>query len=224
MTAFLTAPSNLPFSVALALMLLLVLVELVGFLAGLGVSDLLHGHLPEFAEADGAEVTSESVAGRFMGWLGIGRVPALIVLALFLTGFGLLGLVVQALAVAWFGTLLSAWVAAPAAFFLALPWVRVSSLVLGRVLPRDETQVASRRSLVGHVATIVIGHARAGSPAQAKVRDDVGQTQYVMVEPESADTEFAAGDAVLLVAQAGALFRGRRADPALSLLTPDPSR
>ena len=224
MLEFLTAASNLPFSVALALMLLLVLVELVGFIAGLGVSDLLHGHLPEFAEADGAEVASDSFAGRFIGWLGIGKVPALIVLALFLTGFGLLGLALQALATAWFGALLPAWIAAPAAFFLALPWVRVSALVLARVLPRDETQVASRRSLVGHVATIVIGQARAGSPAQAKVRDDVGQTQYVMVEPDTADAEFATGDAVLLVAQAGPLFRARRADPALSLLTPDPSR
>lgn len=224
MTAFLTAPSNLPFSVALALLLLLVLVELVGFVAGLGLSDLLHGHLPEFAEADGAEVAGDSLAGRFIGWLGIGRVPALIVLALFLAGFGLLGLLLQTLAAAATGGLLSAWIAAPLAFLLALPWVRLSSLLLGRVLPRDETQVASRRSLVGHVATIVIGRARAGSPAQAKLRDDVGQTQYVMVEPDSADAEFAAGDAVLLVAQAGAVFRARRADPAFSLPHPDPSR
>jgi hypothetical protein len=223
MSAFLTASSNLPFSVALALMLLLVVVELIGFVAGLGISDLLHGHLPEFAEADGAEVASDSVALRFLGWIGVGRVPALIVLALFLSGFGVIGLALQALALSWFGALLPAWIAAPAAFFLALPGVRVASLLLGRIMPRDETQVASRRSLVGHVATIVIGHARAGSPAQAKVRDDVGQTQYVMVEPESAEFEFATGDAVLLVAQAGAIFRARRADPALSL-TSDPSR
>ena len=212
MIEFLTASSNLPFSVALALMLLLLILELIGFVAGLGLSDLLHGHLPEFADADGAEVAGDSVARGFIGWLGIGRVPALIVLALFLTGFGLLGLALQALTLSWFGSLLPAWIAAPIAFFLALPWVRVSSLMLGRVLPRDETQVATRRSLLGHVGTIVIGSARRGSPAQAKVRDDVGQTQYVMVEPVAADDEFHAGDAVLLKTQNGALFGVVRPD------------
>lgn len=217
MTPFLTAASNLPFTVALGLMLVLVLVELVGFLAGVGLSDWLHGHVPDLTDADGAEVAGESFAGRFIGWLGIGRVPALIVLAVFLTCFGLLGLTLQAFAVALTGGLLSAFLAAPLAFIAALPCVRIGSLLLGRVLPRDETQVASRRSLVGHVATIVLGQARAGSPAQAKVRDDAGQMQYVMVEPDSIDDAFGPGDAVLLVAQHGAGFRARRADPALLL-------
>ena len=217
MSDFLTAASNLPFSVALALMGLLLVVEVIGFVAGLGVSDFLAGHLPEFAEADGAEVAGDSGAMRFMGWLGIGRVPALIVLALFLSAFGVLGLALQALVVGLSGSLLPAWIAAPIAFVLALPFVRLSSLVLGRVLPRDETQVVSRRSLVGHVATIVIGRARAGSPAQAKLRDDVGQTQYVMVEPVAPDEEFQTGESVLLVAQHGASFHARRPDhPALT--------
>ena len=217
MTHFLTAASNLPFTVALGLMGLLVVVELIGFLAGVGLSDWLHGHLPEFAEADGAEVAGESFAGRFIGWLGIGRVPALIVFALFLASFGLAGLGLQAVAASFTGALLPALLAAPLAFVLALPCVRLGALLLGRVLPRDESQVASRRSLVGHVATVVLGQARAGSPAQAKVRDDAGQMQYVMVEPDSIDDAFGPGDAVLLVAQHGAGFRGRRADPALLL-------
>lgn len=217
MFEFLTAASNLPFAVALALMALLLAVELIGFVAGLGISDFLAGHLPEFAEADGAEVASDSVALRFMGWLGIGRVPALIVLALFLSGFGVLGLALQAVVVGSTGALLPALIAAPIALLLALPFVRLSSLALGRVLPRDETQVASRRSLVGHVATIVIGRARVGSPAQAKLRDEVGQTQYVMVEPVTPDEEFQTGESVLLVAQHGASFHARRPDhPALT--------
>jgi hypothetical protein len=222
MTHFLTAASNLPFTVALGLMGLLVVVELIGFLAGMGVSDLLHGHLPEFAEADGAEVAGDSFAGRFIGWLGIGRVPALIVFAVFLASFGLVGLGLQAASASLTGALLPALLAAPAAFFLALPCVRVGSLLLGHVLPRDESQVASRRSLVGHVATVVLGQARAGSPAQAKVRDDAGQMQYVMVEPDSLDDAFGPGDAVLLVAQHGAAFRARRADAALLLESDSP--
>ena len=217
MFEFLTASANLPFSVALALMLLLVLVELIGFLAGLGVSDLLAGHLPEFAEADGAEVAGDSGAARFMGWIGIGRIPALIVFAVFLTSFGFVGYAVQASSLSVLGTPLSLWLAVPIAFVLALPVVRLSSLALARMIPRDESQVASRSSLVGHVGTIVIGSARRGSPAQAKLRDDVGQTQYVMVEPDQDDAVFHAGEAVLLISQRGAVFRVIRPDhPALT--------
>jgi hypothetical protein len=94
--------------------------------------------------------------------------------------------------------------------------VRLVALGISRVLPRDETEVASRRSLLGHVGTIVIGTARRGSPAQAKVRDEVGQTQYVMVEPEHDDEVFTAGEPVLLRTQrAPAVFGVTRPDPAL---------
>lgn len=217
MPDFLTAASNLPFTVALVLMAMLLLLELIGFVAGLGVSDFLAAHLPDLADADGAEVAGDSGALRFMGWLGVGRVPALILLALFLTGFALIGLALQWAAWRLSGALLPGWLAVLPAFLLTLPWVRLAGLALGRVLPRDETQVASRRGLVGHVATIVIGRARYGSPAQAKLRDEFGQTQYVMVEPEHEHDEFGAGDPVLLVAQHGAGYRGRRPDhPALS--------
>ena len=81
----------------------------------------------------------------------------------------------------------------------------------GARLPRDEPQVFAP-AVSRHVATIVIGSARRGSAAQAKLRDSYGQTHYVMVEPREAGDEFHAGDAVLLIAQAGALFHVIRPD------------
>ena len=214
MPDFLTAAGNLPFAVALAVMLLLLVVELIGFVAGLGVSDFLHAHLPEFGDADGAEVAGGGV-DKFLGWLLLGRVPALILLAIFLCSFGLLGLALQGVLRGTAIGALPGWVAALVVFPLSLPFVRAIGLMLARVLPRDETQVASRRSLMGHVGTIVIGTARRGSPAQAKVRDEVGQVQYVMVEPIDAREEFAAGEAVLLRTQQGAVFGVSRPDAAL---------
>ena len=211
MPDFLTAAGNLPFTVALAVMLLLLVVEIIGFIAGLGVSDFLHAHLPEFGDADGAEVAGD----KFLGWLLLGRVPALILLAIFLCSFGLLGLALQGVLRGTSMGALPGWLAALIVLPLSLPFVRVIGLALARVLPRDETQVASRRSLMGHVGTIVIGTARRGSPAQAKVRDEVGQVQYVMVEPLDDDDAFAAGEPVLLRTQQGAVFGVTRPDAAL---------
>ena len=87
---------------------------------------------------------------------------------------------------------------------------------LARVLPKDETESVSQSGLVGRMATIVLGTARAGSPAQAKVRDQHGQMHYVMLEPDDAADAFGAGDSVLLISHSGAVYRAIRDDnPAL---------
>lgn len=212
----LTAPGNAPFVIALGVMLLLLVVEIIGFIAGLGLSDWLHAHLPEIGDADGAEVAGASTAfDKFLGWLMVGRVPALILLAIFLSVFGLLGLALQGVLRDVIGHALPGWLAALIVFPLSLPVVRVIALVVARILPRDESEVASRRSLLGHVGTVVIGTARRGSPAQAKVRDEVGRMQYVMVEPDEEGEAFAAGEPVLLRSQRGAVFGATRPDPAL---------
>ena len=51
----------------------------------------------------------------------------------------------------------------------------------------------AQAGLVGRMATIVLGTARQGSPAQAKVRDQHGQTHYVMLEPDEDGASFQAG-------------------------------
>lgn len=45
-------------------------------------------------------------------------------------------------------------------------------------------------SLVGYLATISSGNARPGFSAQARVRDHLGQLHYVQVEPEFGELEF----------------------------------
>ena len=77
--------------------------------------------------------------------------------------------------------------------------VRIFGGALGKIIPRDETTAVSDASLVGRVGTIVIGTARAGKPAEARVRDEHGASHYVMVEPEEPDQAFEAGASVLLV-------------------------
>ena len=189
---FLAAPANLPFAVALQVMLLIGLVEALG----LGASA---AHLDIDADADG---------GDLLGWLGVGQVPLLMLLVVLLALFGMIGIGVQQLADALFGSPLSPWLAAPLAFIASLPLLGVCAGALARIMPGDETTAVSLDSLVGKRAEVTVGAARRGSPAQARVRDAHGQTHYVMIEPVSDDAQVRAGETVLLVRREGGIFIG----------------
>ncbi len=206
------APQNLPFAAALILMGILALLEGVGALVGLGFSALFDSILPDFdidADVD-AEVGGSVGPGVLTGplsWLRVGRVPVLILFAVFLAAFGLIGLAGQTAFYRISGLMLPAAIAWIPATLLALPVVRGVGGVIARLLPKEETSAVSEKTFVGRVASVVLGTAAVGQPAEAKLRDEHGRTHYVMVEPESDDDEFSAGDAVLIVRADGARFR-----------------
>ena|SRR5688572_4207029 len=194
MIDFLLAPELVPFSVALLVMILVGLVEAIGLGAGAIHLD---------ADAD-----LSAPGGDLLGWLGIGTVPLLVVLVVLLALFGLIGIAGQQLAAALLGAPVSPWIAAPAAFVLALPLTGSCARFLGGILPHDETTAVCLDSLVGKRATIVVGLAVSGSPARAQVRDAHGQTHYVMVEPIEGGASIHAGETVLLIEREGNTFIG----------------
>jgi len=111
----------------------------------------------------------DGFAGEALGWLHIGKVPLLAILVIFLTTFAVTGFSFQLAAMSMIGHDLPTLLAAAIALFFAI--------VAGRVL----------------------GAARAGRPAQARVYDEHGTVHYVMVEPEGPDESLEAGASVLLV-------------------------
>lgn len=186
------APENLPFAVALVLMLMIGAVEALGLGIGAAGAD---------AHADvGAD-------GDLLGWLGLGRIPLLMLIVVLLALFGLVGIAGQQLAAALLGGPLSPWIAGPAAFAAALPLTGLAARGLERVLPRDETTAISLEDLVGRRATVVVGTARQGSPARASVRDRHGLTHYVMAEPTDGQS-VGEGGTLLLVRREGEIFVG----------------
>lgn len=213
---WMTAAGNTPFSIALLIMVGLALVELLALVTGFSVNDVVDdfvaGHLEATAgSGTGMEATGHgegsSVVGRFLAWLHIGRVPVLMILIVFLTTFGLVGLVGQGIVHAVLGRTLPALLAAPAALLAALPVVRAVTGVLARLMPREETSAVDVATLVGRTAVVTGGTARSGMPAQARVRDSFGTEHYVLVEPEDEGVAFATGTVVLLVRQqAGGRF------------------
>lgn len=220
MFEFVLEAGNRPFAIALGLMFGIALLEGTMTLLGAGLSGAIDSLLPEtdadvdldmdvgpdVGDVDGAgadfgdstigqaEVGSPGALSRLLGWLCVGKVPVLILLVAFLTVFGLSGLVLQSIVQGLTGLLLQASLASIPAVIVAVPSVRVIGTGLAKLIPKDETTAVSTDSFVGRVATITLGTARKGEPAQAKLTDRHGQTHYVMVEPDSEATVFEAGD------------------------------
>ena len=197
----LLSAANIAFSGALAVMLLIAAVEGVGALIGASVSEHLQSLLPDTDANAGIDV-SEAALGPFtkaLGWLRIGKIPVLMLLVAFLTIFGLGGIVLQSLVKGAFGSYLPSWIAVPAVSVGSLLLLRAVGGVLSRVIPMEETDAVTEDSFVGLVATITLGTARQGEPAQAKLRDPHGHTHYVMVEPDDPQDAFPASEEVLII-------------------------
>lgn len=194
------AAETWPFGSALLLMLALLTIEGSGLLFGTSPSGWFDGLMPDLPD---------SIEGP-LGWLHLGKVPFLILLGLFLTGFSMSGYAIQAFANTLLGQLLPAWLAAIPAALVGTAGVSGVGGLLARVMPGDETSAVSEMSLIGRAGMVVQGVARQGSAAQIKIRDLQGRTHYVLVEPDLADDIFEEGAAVLLVKKNGARYMGIR--------------
>jgi membrane protein implicated in regulation of membrane protease activity len=192
-----TAQQTWPFGAALGVMISLGVLEGVGLAVAHSPSQLLDSLVPDM---------SDGVDGP-LGWLHLGKVPALVLLILFLTGFALSGYLIQGVALSLSGSLLPAWVASIPAAFAGLSITSALGGLLAQVIPRDESSAVSEQSLIGRAGVVVRGVARAGLAAEAKVRDMHGRAHYVMVEPDLPEHVFEEGASVLLVKKIGVSFR-----------------
>jgi hypothetical protein len=179
------APETWPFTVATFLLLLIAIVEGIAMVLGSSLSQPLQHLLPDPGDVH------VGLFDKLLGWLSFGRVPALVLMVLFLASFALTGFALNLVVRQLFGFWVPPLISSIAAFLIA-------GAGLARVIPKDQTYAVSFDSLVGRVATIVNGTARPGYPAQAKVANEHGQMLYVMVEPEAEGMTFQSGERVLL--------------------------
>jgi hypothetical protein len=194
-----TSPETLPFGVAVALIVAIALLEGLGMLVALSPSNVIDDLLPH--------AVPESGLDRVLGWLHLGRVPALVLLLLFLLGYALFGYALQKVAFNLLGGFLPAWLAGLLAVPPGLATVRGLGSLVAHIIPRDESSAVSEQSLVGRAGVISGGQARRGLAAQARVRDAFGRTHYLMVEPDLDDEVFEEGAQILIVRKAGAFYR-----------------
>lgn len=190
------ADHNLPFAVAFMVMVVLALVQVAG----------LAGHHDFDADTDtGAEA---GLGEALTTLLGVGRVPFMIWLVLFLFLFAALGVSIQSLAEQLIGAPLHPLLAAGITLVAALPVTGVVVRPLARIMPGDETSAVDIDSLVGRRAVITTGRASAGNAARARVLDRHGLAHHVMVEPHEQGSEMLEGDEALLVRREGEIFFG----------------
>lgn len=194
-----TAPETLPFGVAVALIVAVALLEGLGMLVALSPSNVIDDLLPH--------ALPESGLDRVLGWLHLGRVPALVLLLLFLLGYALFGYALQKVAFNLLGGFLPAWLAGLLALPPGLATVRGLGSLVAHIVPRDETSAVSEQSLVGRGGVVSAGSARRGLAAQARVRDAHGRIHYLMVEPDFDEEVFEEGAQILIVRKQGAFYR-----------------
>ena len=202
-------PYNLPFAVALALLGFVAIAQIIGAgdMFG-GDADLdLDLDVDADADVDGANAISGGgfIAG-LLSFIGLGKVPLLIWLTLFLVLFAAIGVSGQALAVSLLGNPLDALLAAVLSGIGTLPVTGLVSRPVGALLPKDETSAVGLGSLIRRDAEIQTGSAKAGSPAGSKVIDRHGHPHFVMVEPHDPQAVLAEGETVLLVRREGETF------------------
>lgn len=201
------AGETLPFGIAFALIIAIALIEGLGMMFSLSPSSALDNWLPD--ETGGA-------LQQVLGWLHIGRVPALVLLLLFLAGYAVFGYGLQIVARGLFGGYLPGWLAGVAAVPAGLATVRALGALIAHLVPRDESSAISDQSLIGRAGVVSAGTARRGLAAQARVRDSHGRTHFLMVEPDVDEEEFDEGVEVLIVRKVGAFYRCiRNPHPAL---------
>ncbi len=215
---FLLAFETLPFMVALAVMLGLTLLEGMSLLLGGGLSNTLESLNSKNAlhglEAKQVVEAGQSIEGiqKFLSFFCLGKIPVMVLLILFLTSFGLTGLILQAILLGVTGKMLNMFLGTALTFLVCLPLYRQSVFILAPLLPKDESEAISYESLIGLRATITLGRASRGNPAEAKVIDPFGKALYIMVEPEKDHDEFDSGTEIILFEKKGSIYLGLRPD------------
>lgn len=211
MIEFIVMPENLAFAVSLAVIALIAILEGACLIIGIGFVGFLDTIVPGDGlevEIEGPDLESANSLGRLFSWLRYKTVPLIITLIVFLTSFGLVGLVLQSISLSFLNFLLPSFIAIAVSFFVSLPVTRIINSFLIRIMPADETNAVSLDSLVGRLAVIYQGKAKRNSPAQAKVKDENGKTHYVMIEPEDKGVTLKKGVEILLTRRVKSRFFG----------------
>nr|WP_258405197.1 YqiJ family protein [Shewanella mesophila] len=200
---FLLLSDNLPFSLAIAFVVLLGLVEGISMVLGVSLFGLLDDFSPIDVDSD-FETGATGVTG-VVGWLCLDRLPLLIWLVLMLISFAIAGFSINYVALLTYAPV-PVTIGVPIALLFSALSCRFLGAKLALILPKNESSAVSVDELSGFIGVITVGCARRGFPSEAAVRDTFNQKHYVLVEPESEAFEFPKGTQVVLLKRNGKIW------------------
>ncbi|WP_432458953.1 MULTISPECIES: OB-fold-containig protein [unclassified Agarivorans] len=199
MYQFLLADVNTSFSLALAFVLGLALIEILGLLVGVSLLNMLDDILPIDLNVDmDANVDSGALSG-LLGWLYLNQLPLLVWIILFLSSFGLAGLSLNYLSLSSGNGLLPSAMTHLGALLFAILSARFLGRTIARVFPKSQSSAISKHDFKGLQARITVGTATVGSPAEAVCTDQYGQKHYLMVQPLEDQDTFPTGTIIVLL-------------------------
>jgi len=219
MLSFLGTPGFQPFSIAGAVLLGLLAIELLSVMVGHSFSASINALLnldANIADLDlttgahslphGADVNMDGNSGGVFStvfdWLNAGRVPLLVLIMAGLASFAVVGLVIQIIALHLWAPL-PAVIASIPAFLVAIPATRWSSRQVARVMPRDESYAMTADGLIGRTGIVTLGPVMAGAAARAKIQDQHGNWHFPRVRPAQPELVIPQGGHVLVVDRQG---------------------
>jgi membrane protein implicated in regulation of membrane protease activity len=217
MLSFLAAPGFQPFSIAGAVLLGLLAIELLSLMVGHSFSaainallnlessvvDLDHaGNILPHGGDINAGTNNGGIFSTAFDWLNAGRVPLLVLIMAALASFAVVGLVIQIVALhVW--TPLPATIVSIPAFLIAIPVTRWASRQVARIMPRDESYVVTSDGLIGRTGIVTLGPVMAGAAARAKIQDQYGNWHFPRIRPAQPDLVVPEGAHILVVDRKG---------------------
>ena len=187
----LLAPDVRPFAVAAAIMVALGGIELLAMLVGFSLSEM-SGH-EVTVEGDG-----DGILGGLFFWINAGRLPLLILLILLLGHFSIIGFFVQGIAHG-IDVPVPAWVASLVAGVWSVPLTRVTSRVIARIIPRDESYAVDEADFVGRTGEVSVGPLDHGLPGRVRLKDVFGNWHLVAARASQDSNALPVGASVILV-------------------------
>lgn len=208
MIDFFLADENQWFSVALAIMFGIAILEGITILLGFAISSIIDSMMPDidFDAHVHADFDADHALSKILSWVRIGKVPMLMLMVIFLTSFSLVGYGIQGAAVKISGGFLSPMFAGWMAFFISIPILRICAKILERIMPNDQTDAVSRDSFINRVATLTLAPVNPKRPVEAKVKDEHGNTHYIMLISDG-DFNIPLSSDALIISREGNIFK-----------------
>ena len=132
MIEFILSNANLPYSIAIGIVITFTALELLAVIVGFSIASFLDNLVAPNHSAD-LEVGAETTL--ITSWLFINKVPVMIWFSIFLTGIGLSGIAMNFITLKYLSFLLPHYLSIPLALTLSIPFTRKIATIVGKIMP-----------------------------------------------------------------------------------------